>query len=455
MNLDWTLTARYALALALVASALIATHVLESRRLAETADDARTINVSGMQRMLSQRIALLARELSLTVDPVTAELLADKLEAAIGTMRRNHAELSVGWRERAARGEAAYEALVGESGLAGKVERYTDAANTLLERYRGGDARRTRDVDIADRLAMIARNGFLAELDAVVRRHERESVDKAAELKRLETFSMSAGLALLALEALFIFRPMIRRVTSAVGSLERANRSLAEANEELAQFNYRVSHDLVAPVASARGYLELAVDDVERGEPEELPELLGEVRCQLARLDALLIDLADVARAAAHTSVTQTIALQPLLEELVAERTADAPDAPAVRLSLTLSAIDSDPIRIRQILSNLIDNAVKYADPEESLQRVTISSRRESDAAVLEVSDNGIGIDADFREHAFKMFSRGCSSVPGTGLGLYLIARHVNRLDGTLSIKHDAKPTVLRIALPSPTGAAA
>ena len=117
---------------------------------------------------------------------------------------------------------------------------------------------------------------------------------------------------------------------------------------------------------------------------------------------------------------------------------------------LALPEIDGDPVRVRQMLSNLIDNAVKCRVPGRETPRVAVSSRREGDRVVLEVSDDGIGIDPAFGERAFDMFARGDASVPGTGLGLYIVGKHVDRLGGTLSIASFAAPTVFRISLPIP-----
>lgn len=452
MNVRHALTVRYVLALTLVASALVITHLVERKNVDGAGNHARLINISGMQRMLSQRVALLARELALADDADSAEALASKLDAALGTMTDNHDELSDEWRARAARGEPLFVDLTSEEGLDTRVRRFIASSDLLLDLHRRDLHSSMRESDLPDRLAAVARGDFLTDLDAVVKHYERESVAKTDRLELLGTLSMSAGLCLLIVEALFIFRPMVRTIASTVDSLERANATLEEANEELAQFNYRVSHDIIAPIATARGYLELAIDELEDDRPDELPELLSDARAQLDRLDALVVDLSSLARAGADTSRTERIELRPLVSALSAETSRNGL---SIETALALPEIDSDPTRIRQMLANLIDNAVKYHDPAERFRRITVSSRREGETSVIEVSDNGIGIDPGFGERAFEMFARDSSSVPGTGLGLYIIGKHANRLGGTLSIANNAKPTVMRITLPCSSGAAA
>ena len=453
MTTRTALTLRYALALSLVASSLVAAHLVQTRRIVDMTRDAGTVNVSGMQRMLSQRIALLARELSLADDPSTSERLAGKLATALDTMEDNHERLSADWRVRAERGDAAYAELTGANGLDAKVRGYIASGRSLLEP--GGEGARAadrHDGDAVGWLARIARNGFLAELDAVVSRYERESVERADVIGRIARIAMVAGLALLLFEAGFIFRPMVRRVTATIAELERVNVKLEEANEELAQFNYRVSHDIVSPIASARGYLELAIAEVEDDEPDlaELAELMNVARGQLDRLDALVVDLASLARAGMDESRVERIELKPLVDALWVDHLEATLDGLALETDLALAEIDGDPVRVRQILSNLIDNAVKCRDPSRKAPRVTVSSRRVGDRVVLEVRDDGIGIDPAFGERAFDMFARGDASVPGNGLGLYIVGKHVGRLGGTLSIASFAAPTVLRVSLPIP-----
>jgi len=449
MDIGSSFTTRYAFALTLVACTLIVSHLVSVKRIGAITTDARTINISGMQRMLSQRSALLARELSLAEEAETRRLLSDKLVGTLDRMEANNAELSAEWRTRAAAGEQAFIALVAEDGLDRKVRHYISWGRLMRETVAGNDySPAFPDDEVADHLAAIARNGFLAELDAVVRLYERDSVTKTHAIGRIGTLTTLVGLSLLLLEVLFIFRPMARRITSTLTDHERSNGRLTEANEELAQFNYRISHDIVAPISTARGYLDCAIEEIAEGDLREVPYLLTTARGQLDRLDVLVADLSDLALASADETHRVSIALEPLFDELRDDHVEATLDGLFIRSSLDLESIDSDPVRIRQMLSNLVDNATKYRDTAEAAPLVLVSSRREGGNAIIEVSDNGIGIDPEFGARAFDMFARGCSTVPGTGLGLYIIDKHAGRLGARLSIESHGKPTVFRITLP-------
>jgi len=244
-------------------------------------------------------------------------------------------------------------------------------------------------------------------------------------------------------------------VLSDVTTLVATERRLLESNEELAQFNYRVSHDIVAPISTARGFLALANEVLEDGDREEVPKLLGVVEHQLSALTALVSDLAELARAGMDERKAETVSLRKMVSTIEADHTAERPSAAlSVVTELGLAEVRTDPVRIRQMLSNLIGNAIKFRDPSEEEVRVVVTSRREGDTSVIEVSDNGVGVPLEFEARAFEMFTRGSTGVAGTGLGLYIAKKHADRLGGTLSIAHRAKPTVFRISLPGASGAA-
>ena len=123
-------------------------------------------------------------------------------------------------------------------------------------------------------------------------------------------------------------------------------RQLREANDELAQFNYRVSHDIVAPIATARGYLSLALDEVGGDVPEELAALLGEVGGQLHRLEELVTDLSSLARADVPEQHREAIDLEQLIDGLRVDSGQGGPCDLAIDADLALAELHSDPKRI-------------------------------------------------------------------------------------------------------------
>src|SRR5690606_2722029 len=131
------------------------------------------------------------------------------------------------------------------------------------------------------------------------------------------------------------------------------------------------------------------------------------------------IDLPTVIHNAIETS-------RPLIEHAGHELTVSLPFAP-----LPLRA---DPVRLAQVLSNLLNNAAKYTDPGGHIE---VSARQDGDEVVLSVRDNGIGIPADVLPHVFELFSqvdRSCGRTQGgLGIGLSLVERLVQLHGGTVT----------------------
>jgi len=232
-----------------------------------------------------------------------------------------------------------------------------------------------------------------------------------------------------------------------------AERTLSErlqaAHDEIVQFRYHVSHDLSAPIASARGLLGLIEDDLRSGALEDLPELLEETEAQLTRLQRLIADLMSLARVSGEMQQPEAVDLRDLVDEIVAGIGLHTRE---LEISVTLS-FDSpnlmiDRVRLRQILANLISNARKFQDPEEIAPYIQVSVEDDGDDWLMSVTDNGIGMDRLTAERAFDMFTRGSSAHPGHGLGLHIVLKHVDRLGGSVSVGGLSKPTRIDVRLP-------
>lgn len=239
---------------------------------------------------------------------------------------------------------------------------------------------------------------------------------------------------------------------------ETAQRLLTEQNERLREadrlkdeFVALISHDLRTPLTSIIGYVELAQEE----------ELAADVRSHLQvvsrngeRLLALVNDLLFVARLQAGE-----LSLDPDDVELdgVVRETVEAvePRAAAKGIALTC-ALDlvpqahADRRRLLQLLDNLLSNAVKFTPAGGS---VHVALGRENGAAVLEVTDTGIGIAPGDQRLLFERFFRAENAVerqvPGTGLGLYISRVIAEAHDGSLSVRSElGHGSTFRLELP-------
>lgn len=211
-----------------------------------------------------------------------------------------------------------------------------------------------------------------------------------------------------------------------------------------------LSHELRTPIAVIEGHLEAVLDGVYPADPAHLDPILDEARVLDRLIDDLrTLSLAEAGALALHPESTD---IGRLVADVVAAHRPRAEAAGAVletEVQPGLPELEVDPVRMHQVLSNLLDNAVRYA-PAGSHVRVTVAARGGwLDTAV---ADQGPGLAPDVRATLFDRFVKGRDS-PGSGLGL-AIARAIVEAHGG-RIRAEAGPggvgTVITFGLPEPS----
>jgi PAS domain S-box-containing protein len=214
---------------------------------------------------------------------------------------------------------------------------------------------------------------------------------------------------------------------------ERLARSEAEAaNRAKDEFLAMLGHELRNPlgsIASAVSVLDSAGRDPRTTQPREI------IGRQVGHLTRLVDDLLDVARLTSGRVELQRrpVDFGALVDESVATLRA-AGRGRQVSVSTVEAIVDGDPVRLGQIVTNLLDNAVKYTPPDGQI-RVTLT--RGDGRAVLRVRDTGVGIEPELLPHVFDLFVQADRSLDrskgGLGLGLTLVQRLVNLHSGQVS----------------------
>jgi two-component system phosphate regulon sensor histidine kinase PhoR len=208
-------------------------------------------------------------------------------------------------------------------------------------------------------------------------------------------------------------------------------------------FVANASHELRTPLTSIRGFVE-ALEDGARNEPGTAERFLGKIRTHAERMTALVEDLLELSRLESSARAPEPEEVRPA--ELVAEVVASFAEA-AARKPLALSheergagALVTDRDRLRRILENLVDNAVKYT-PAGGTVVVTTSPGTDGSVSV-EVRDDGPGIGPEHRERIFERFYRvdkaRSRELGGTGLGLAIV-KHLAESIGAL-VKVESEP---------------
>ncbi len=234
--------------------------------------------------------------------------------------------------------------------------------------------------------------------------------------------------------------------------LERTSAQLSMANEDLQAFVYSISHDLRAPLRAMRGFADAVLEDQGEHIDETGRDYLDRIAKAAHRMDRMLVGLLEFARVSRVASSRHPVDLGEVLREAMASVNDIVSGRKAKIEVLTgLPEVLGHRETLVQVLSNLLSNAVKYV-PRERRPEVKVRAQAEGHNVVLEVEDNGRGIPEQEMSRIFGVFERipGGESVEGTGIGLAIVKRAVERLGGRVSVRSQVdRGSTFQITLPA------
>ncbi len=227
-------------------------------------------------------------------------------------------------------------------------------------------------------------------------------------------------------------------------------------NTELRDLFYALSHDLRAPLINMAGFtheLEAAMRALDEGGPGEggirpapaarderkrdINESLGFIRHNIAKMDQLVRGLLEISRIENRPVKVERVDLYQMVRGIldafhfqIAERQIDVHTG-------ILPAVEGDSVRLNQVFSNLIDNAIKYMKPTGPA-RVDVECEAQADRYLFRVRDTGLGVRADDQEKIFRLFTRlGHQAVGGDGLGLTVVKKIVEKHGGAIWVESE------------------
>lgn len=308
--------------------------------------------------------------------------------------------------------------------------------------------------------APLASQGFTADQLREMGRDTEASIDRDRLVLPLRSGTLLVQASVYApffgQEELELLRSLGTFVDLALARIElfeqelQTRKELERTNEELTALVYGISHDLRSPIVTVIGYLELLNTDAADDLDADARHYLERISVSARYMDSLIRDLLELSRIGRTQTETQAVDLAGLVEDIVAElRRTHA----AARFVIgELPAVHSNPVRARQLFTNLLENAVRHGGRDDIT--VTVSSEMASSGqAVLTVADDGVGIDEAYRERVFGIFERldpeGAGATTGTGIGLTMCRKIVEQMDGSIWIDPAATGTTFKIALPA------
>jgi light-regulated signal transduction histidine kinase (bacteriophytochrome) len=274
------------------------------------------------------------------------------------------------------------------------------------------------------------------------------SADSGARKSLSWLFLVALGL----LAAAFLI--VLRRLLASTSALSDANAQLAttnarlessnavlrhaaeltRSNAELEQFASIASHDLQEPLRKIQTFAAYLSSREQERLSEEGQDFLRRMNAAAGRMRALIDDLLMFSRVSTKGRPFTEVDLDEVVSQVLTDLEVAIEESGAQVTIGELPTIAADPMQMRQLMQNLLGNALKFRR-DGVVPAVDVSARIADGIAVLEIRDNGLGFEAQYATRIFRAFERlnGASAYPGTGIGLALCRKIVERHNGSIT----------------------
>ncbi|MGH7973267.1 MAG: sensor histidine kinase, partial [Limisphaerales bacterium] len=312
----------------------------------------------------------------------------------------------------------------------------------LLERVRADE--RTRPIPF---VMLSARSGEEARVEGLAAGADEYLVKPFSARELLARVRSQLEMARLRREALIREQGLRAQIEAHAEELERvvARRTarLQETIVELEHFSYAITHDMRAPLRAMQGFAEMIEEEQGRDLPALSMEYISRIKSAASRLDQLIIYSLNYSKTVREELPTEPVDLGDLLPGLIETYPNLQPDKADIEIANRLPTVLGNQAALTQCFSNLLGNAVKFAKPgnKPTIRVWAEPGHRTSDrngsrpTARIWVEDNGIGIRGDSLERIFGMFQRAAKGYEGTGIGLAIVRKVVERMGGQVGVE--------------------
>lgn len=465
------MTIRFRLALGVIALCTVLGYLSTERVINQHADMLEVINISGRQRMLSQRTALLVEQLQNAQTEAERRDLTGQLADATEMFEAAHRRLTK-VNPSSALGVAVRGLYFdGPEPLNDLVLRQIAALRAVIAAGPGGVPQ-----DMPEAVAIVnqALGPLLTRLEDMVARYQSAGEQGFATLHRLGLLALLLTLLTLGAEAVVIFRPMVRHVQRQFSDITRMTEALEEANETLeeqvrvrtaelhaakdaaeqahlakSRFLAHAGHDLKQPLQAINMFTSMLERQVQTPRGQVLVRDLRAAQRSMHDLLNAILDISKLESGVVEPKPTD-IPLAVLFDQMESEFEGLAADKGLrLRVVPTRLVVRSDPFLLERILRNLLANAVRYTEQGG----VLMGCRRRGSELWIEVYDTGRGIAEADRRRIFEEFVQldrpDRDRSEGIGLGLAIVERLARLLGHRLEVRSvEGRGSVFSVAVP-------
>ncbi|QDT08920.1 sensor histidine kinase [Planctomycetes bacterium K23_9] len=260
-----------------------------------------------------------------------------------------------------------------------------------------------------------------------------QTVDEIPALDQDDEIGRMARAARIFNEKNLETRELLHRSQRLSDELADKAKALELTNQELDNFAYIASHDLKSPLRGINHLAQWVQEDCGDQLPEESQLHLQQMQERVIKMEMLLNELLEYSRAGRIDAIPEVVDTHQIVHSIVS--LIEVPRG--IRIEAMPPSVEfyTSKTPLNQVLLNLITNGVKYID-RESGGEIKVRADRVGDWMHFEVSDNGPGIEPKFHKKVFEMYQRVTNAkVEGTGMGLAIVKKQVERLGGEISLK--------------------
>lgn len=211
---------------------------------------------------------------------------------------------------------------------------------------------------------------------------------------------------------------------------------LRETITELEHFSYTITHDMRAPLRAMQGFGQMLVEESGQSLSPQAQDYLNRITTSANRMDKLITDSLNYSKVLQHEFELQPVDARKLLLGIVESYPNLQPPQAQITLDPAIPVLLANEAGLTQCFSNLLGNAVKFMKPGVT-PTINVRSEAKGDCVRLWFEDNGIGIAKRHQEQIFRMFQRVSRDYEGTGIGLALVRKVVERMRGRVGVESE------------------